>query len=52
LPSQRCDPAQTLQKIQRDPFRFQDRSGQSADLDDRFAALDLDTIASDNLGVN
>ncbi len=45
---QRCNPAETLQKIQRDPLCFQDRASQSINVDDQIAGSGFGAIGRNN----
>ena len=49
LTSQGGDPAQALEKIQRDPFRFEDGPGQTLNLHDGVARLDLGAVFANDL---
>ena len=51
LPGERGDAAETLQKIQRDPFRRQDRTGRAAHFEDRLAASQSGPVGLQDLDV-
>ncbi len=46
-----CDAAEALQKIQRDPFRLENRTCQATQFDNNVAGIDVIAIAATNLDV-